>query len=78
VICCAPRHSSGAPRRQPLPPFNLHRTRVRRAGGPLQVALSKARRNICSRHPARRKRASDKALRLLGTDPQFTIWIPSG
>jgi hypothetical protein len=30
VSCCAPLQSSGALRRQPLHPFNLHRARVRR------------------------------------------------
>jgi hypothetical protein len=33
VIYCAPRDSPGASRRQPLPTFNFHRARFRRAGG---------------------------------------------
>jgi hypothetical protein len=62
VISCAPLDSPGASRRQPLPTFNFHRARVRRAGGLLQVALSKARQSALPCHPLRRKRASDKAL----------------
>jgi hypothetical protein len=46
AIYDAPLDSPGASRRQPLPTFNSHRARVRRAGGLLQVAVSKARQNV--------------------------------
>ena len=47
VIRCAPPHRLGASRRQPLPTFNFHRARVRRAGGLVQTAVSNARRAAC-------------------------------
>ena len=64
LIYCAPPHSSGASPRQPLPTFNFHRARVRRASGLLQVALPKARQTTLLLSYPSRKRASDKALRL--------------
>src|SRR5258708_29792480 len=45
IIRCAPPHSPGAPQLRPFAPFNFHRARVRRAGGFLQVVVSKARQH---------------------------------
>jgi hypothetical protein len=45
VTCRTLRHSLATARRQSFPPLNLHRARGRRAGGFLQVVVSKARQH---------------------------------
>jgi len=43
VTCRTLRHSLGTARPRSFPPLNLHRARVHRTGGFLQVVVSKAR-----------------------------------
>src|SRR5258708_5623644 len=59
LIYCAPLDSPGASRRQPLPTFNLHRARVRRAERLRSNGLIERAQSTVPAFTYSRKRASD-------------------